>query len=262
MWDETRAGRTGHEAEDHLTEALDRSVRKLQHLNGRECRDTATRSLAWLDVDMLESAMTNGLLWEFAAIDGRDSDILSIRHRALAIIEPRRSLAIVHGDIHLRNILIRDEREPCFIDYAYSGPGHPCFDLVRLESAILFRCFRMTGDEAKIARLPLRVLEGRTSGKSLRSSRVSPVPWVTAWPSECAYVAAGPRWKSCGRTAAVRRTTLPSNSWSPARASACPSCRRASCGGLWLPSIRWSVLVGTARGSGRPTRAQPNRQRP
>ena len=100
------------------------------------------------------------MAWSFSDIDGHARDILAIRHQAVEIIKPRERLATVHGDIHLRNILIRDEREPCFIDYAYSGPGHPCFDLVRLESAILFRCFRMTADETTIARLMVRILEG------------------------------------------------------------------------------------------------------
>ena len=50
-------------------------------------------------------------------------------------------IVTVHGDVQLRNILVRDGREPHFIDYANCGPGHPCYDLVRLESAVLFYCF-------------------------------------------------------------------------------------------------------------------------
>lgn len=61
--------------------------------------------------------------------------------------------ATVHGDVHLRNILLRDDREPFFIDYACSGPGHPCFDLVRLESALMYGCFRMTADEQSLQAL-------------------------------------------------------------------------------------------------------------
>ena len=156
IWDSAAAG----QAEINFAEAIDRAVSKLRILNGRPCRDADTACWAWLGLDNLDSASTNGMAWVFSDIDGRDCDILAIRHRALEIIKPSERLATVHGDMHLRNILIRDEREPCFIDYAYSGPGHPCFDLVRLESAILFRCFRMMADETTIAQLLVRILEG------------------------------------------------------------------------------------------------------
>jgi len=160
MWEEMRSPPVVSRAEENFAEAIDRSVRKLQRLNERVCVDTDTRSAAWLGLETLDAGLANGVGWDFTAIDGRDTDVLSLRHHALSIIEPRRTFATVHGDVHLRNILIRDQREPCFIDYAYSGPGHPCFDLVRLESAILFRCFRMTADESKVARVLLRILEG------------------------------------------------------------------------------------------------------
>ena len=42
----------------------------------------------------------------------------------------------MHGDVHLRNILIRGESEVHLVDYAASGPGHPAVDLVRFELAL------------------------------------------------------------------------------------------------------------------------------
>lgn len=155
IWDAAAAA----QAEGNFAEAIDRAVRKLRILNGRPCRDPDSACWAWLGLDTFDSATTNGMAWAFSDIHGRERDILAIRHRALEIIKPRERLATVHGDMHLRNILIRDEREPCFIDYAYSGPGHPCFDLVRLESAMLFRCFRMMANETTIAQLLVRILE-------------------------------------------------------------------------------------------------------
>ena len=45
--------------------------------------------------------------------------------------------AIVHGDMHLGNVVLRGDRDAHLIDYAGSGPGHPAIDLVRFELAIL-----------------------------------------------------------------------------------------------------------------------------
>jgi hypothetical protein len=42
----------------------------------------------------------------------------------------------VHGDLHLRNVLVRGSQDVHLIDYAASGPGHPAVDLVRLELAL------------------------------------------------------------------------------------------------------------------------------
>jgi hypothetical protein len=50
----------------------------------------------------------------------------------------------------LRNVLLRLDREPLFIDFANSGPGHPAFDLVRLEAALLYAYFRMVESEDKM----------------------------------------------------------------------------------------------------------------
>jgi hypothetical protein len=61
--------------------------------------------------------------------------------------------AVVHGDVHLRNVLVRHDREPLFIDFASSGPGHPAFDLARFESALLFSYFRMVSDEVRVSEL-------------------------------------------------------------------------------------------------------------
>ena len=63
------------------------------------------------------------------------------------------AVAIVHGDVHLRNVLVRDGREPFLIDYALAGPGHPCLDLVRFESALMFHFFRMTESECAVREL-------------------------------------------------------------------------------------------------------------
>jgi hypothetical protein len=43
--------------------------------------------------------------------------------------------------------------EGFLIDYANSGPGHPCCDLVKLESSIYFTKFNQFGPEAELVSL-------------------------------------------------------------------------------------------------------------
>src|SRR5262249_15515227 len=96
--------------------------------------------------------------------EGVVRDVFTFRQRARRMVSRLAKYATVHGDVHLRNVLVRDDRDPHFIDYAYSGPGHPCFDLVRLESAVLFRCFRLTAEERLVARLQRALIEGADEG--------------------------------------------------------------------------------------------------
>lgn len=55
--------------------------------------------------------------------------------------------AVVHGDIHLRNILIRGESDVHLIDFAATGPGHPAVDLVRYELALYLGPVRQFADD-------------------------------------------------------------------------------------------------------------------
>jgi hypothetical protein len=72
----------------------------------------------------------------------------------------------------MKNVLIRGD-EGFLTDYANSGPGHPCSDLVRLESAIYFSRFSPFGGEAElielqrdfsIERLPLETMLNKYPG--------------------------------------------------------------------------------------------------
>jgi hypothetical protein len=63
------------------------------------------------------------------------------------ILEPSYLKATVHGDIHLRNILARDLYDAFLIDYACSGPGHPAYDLARLECCMYFQFLRPVDTE-------------------------------------------------------------------------------------------------------------------
>ena len=78
--------------------------------------------------------------------------------------------AIVHGDLHLRNVLIRGESEVRLIDYEASGPGHPALDLVRFELALYLGPVRQFEDEASSVAFQRAVSIDRAPVEVLRSS--------------------------------------------------------------------------------------------
>lgn len=76
--------------------------------------------------------------------------------------------AVVHGDVHLRNILVRADLDAHLIDYAGSGPGHPAVDLARLELALYLGVARQVDSEEHSIRLQTRLsLEGATAASLL-----------------------------------------------------------------------------------------------
>lgn len=159
LFNELRDGEsTGGPMESDLTALLERAVQKLEALNSRPSHTSPIRSFAWLGLNGLDSSRGRGIDWSIADPSGRPLDVFEIKNWVNRTIAGLVRHATVHGDVHLRNVLVRDNREPHFIDYAYSGPGHPCFDLVRFCTAILFKCFRPTADEGDIASLFQEVL--------------------------------------------------------------------------------------------------------
>lgn len=139
--------------EADLQVTVERAVAKLSNLNRCTPADLSLPSRQWLSLEGLEAMLARGVKWRLPIDSGRTRDALAIGQAALAVTGRFAEKAVVHGDVHLGNLLVRDDREPYFIDYALSGPGHPCFDLVRFESALAFRCMRMTSDEARIAEM-------------------------------------------------------------------------------------------------------------
>lgn len=159
LYDELWTGPRQGPAEGDLGAAIDRAVQKLERLNARCCVGSTVPSLG-VPLDAVDAILQRGITWTIPDCEGVVGDVFAYRRRARRLIGNLARYATVHGDIHLRNILVRDDRDPHFIDYACSGPGHPCFDLVRLESALLFRCFRLTAEECLTARLLRSLLEG------------------------------------------------------------------------------------------------------
>jgi hypothetical protein len=149
-----------------LIALVDRIVQKLLNLNSRPCTNTSHSSLAWMTLEPVDDALIRELKWTFPGVrSGKDP--LELARSAISKLSPHANAAVVHGDLHLRNILVRDEREPFLIDYSYSGPGHPCFDLAWFESAVFFRFFRALGGEERLTSLFLKMLQPTASVESL-----------------------------------------------------------------------------------------------
>lgn len=150
LWWSESLGFTAEDSGTDIQVAIARTIEKLKRLNCEQPGDN-THPNAWVDVNSLNGMDANGVHWDFDPLPNGDNP-RDVVEDAILSIETRLGIATIHGDVHLRNVLVRD-RDPFLIDYANSGPGHPMFDLVRFESAVLFRCFRMTISEERLREL-------------------------------------------------------------------------------------------------------------
>lgn len=142
--------------------ALMRVARTLAELNGNAPPLNWNRqSFVNPPATHLDALEREGFVWGLSDCAKR------ARRAAAERVRRMEESAIVHGDLHLRNILIRGESEVRLIDYEASGPGHPALDLVRFELALYLGPVRQFEDEASsvafqralsIDRAPLDVL--------------------------------------------------------------------------------------------------------
>lgn len=130
-----------------LLRAVDRVSQRLKNLNSYPCSNPQHSSYAYLSGSGLLNFNASGVRWHFPDVEHGTLD--KCIEVAQELLKPAQMLALVHGDPHMENILLRDEGDPWLIDYGYSGPGHPAFDLVRLECALIFRYLRPLGSEAE-----------------------------------------------------------------------------------------------------------------
>ena len=94
---------------------------------------------------LIEEMEGNGFNWGLG-----DARVVARREAAKALNDAGR-LAISHGDTHGRNVLVRGS-QGFLIDYQYSGPGHPCSDLTKLELSVFLTHFRsFTTEEVLVA---------------------------------------------------------------------------------------------------------------
>lgn len=154
-------GPTPSASESQLETLLKRVIRKLIRLNSQPPSASQFASWAWVDLTLLRNLQEANISWRLLPLrDGADPLICC--DDAEKYLKQLEGVSVVHGDLHLRNVLVRNFNDPHLIDYAYAGPGHPCFDLVRLECALLFRALRMTDEEEVVRELMVEVGQGMT----------------------------------------------------------------------------------------------------
>jgi hypothetical protein len=150
--DEAYRGSSSLEAQcDNILTIVTRACRKIAALNKQRCEDHSLPSFAFLQGSSLEKMKERGIQWNLS-LDRGITTAQSIE-AAYDIVEPYRNVATVHGDVHLLNVLARAGIDASLIDYAYSGPGHPAYDLVRLECALYFRFLKPLDSEGSFVRL-------------------------------------------------------------------------------------------------------------
>jgi len=122
------------------------AAKHLADLNKQDCFDKNISCKANPYLQSLKAMEAKGFDWGFT------EEARSVRDRAEQLVAANGRTSICHGDAHTRNILIRGE-QGFLIDYAYSGPGHPCSDLVKLELSVYLTNFFQFGVEADFAAL-------------------------------------------------------------------------------------------------------------
>ncbi|MGE0158734.1 MAG: phosphotransferase [Gemmatimonadales bacterium] len=126
-----------------VSKALSRVAQTLAELN-RQTPPLGINLLSFVNppATHLDALDHEGFVW------GLGECALAARKAAADRVRRMARSAVVHGDIHLRNVLIRGESEVHLIDFAASGPGHPAVDLVRLELALYLGPVRQFEDGA------------------------------------------------------------------------------------------------------------------
>jgi hypothetical protein len=151
---------------DSLLSGFTDAAKRLAALNKQKCVNQSFVSKANPYLKLLKGMEEKGFDWGFA--DG----VIASRDAAEALTAPASQSAVCHGDAHARNVLIRRD-QGLLIDYAYSGPGHPCCDLVKLELSVYFNRFVLFGSESDaielqrdltVARLPISELLSKHKG--------------------------------------------------------------------------------------------------
>ncbi len=164
---------------EDLKHAVGRAIEKLAILNKRPCPETTISNKCWIKIEPLLELKRNNV--EFAIPEGGKSiDIFAVAEAARVQVEKLYGKAQCQGDVHSKNVLVRLDREPLFIDFANSGPGHPAFDLVRLEASLLYTHFRMSEGEDKMVECFYQTF---TTGQTFENIKASHPSLLSSQPS-------------------------------------------------------------------------------
>ena len=168
VWDKQWLQSNPEDAEQDgvfLGRALTRVARALAELNSNAPPANWNRqSFVNPPATHLDALEREGFVW------GLGDAAKRARRAAAERVRRMEKSAIVHGDLHLRNVLVRGESEVHLIDYEASGPGHPALDLVRFELALYLGPVRQFEDEASSVAFQRALSIDRAPLKTLRSS--------------------------------------------------------------------------------------------
>jgi hypothetical protein len=106
-----------------------------------------------------EADRNRGLDWVNSPLSSEIIDNLA--RRALETLRAYSQVAMVHGDAHPGNILLKNSTDPVIVDFAHAGPGHPLFDLARFELG-LWTVLLKKGDRRAAERLVRTLLADDT----------------------------------------------------------------------------------------------------
>jgi hypothetical protein len=156
LWFGEMASPPSLDVKESLIKGVTDAIRRMVLLNKQRCLTTKFSCKANPYIKMLKQMESTGFNWGFG------QSAVEKRNIAEETIRPASEKAVCHGDAHTKNVLIRGE-EGFLIDYANSGPGHPCCDLVRLESSIYFTGFTQFGTDAELIHLQYDISVARLS---------------------------------------------------------------------------------------------------
>ncbi len=151
--------------EIYLSDAVRSAALALESLNSQSPRSGPGPTIDPSSSEgMFQSLENRGLTWDFS------EDVRVCRRKAATRFQMLRHSAIIHGDLHLKNILVRGNEDVHLIDYAASGPGHPATDLVRFELALMLGAARHVISEHTATALQVAFTLDCAGDAELRSS--------------------------------------------------------------------------------------------
>lgn len=137
-----------------ILEGIDRLCARVVELN--RSADAEPPSTGWTGTETITALAEHGIRWTLAGAAGAFDPAEHIP-RAQEILSEDLPTRVLHGDLHAANLLMTDDRTPELIDFASAGSGHPCFDLVRISSAITYEFLRDLSGESELCSFFTRI---------------------------------------------------------------------------------------------------------
>jgi hypothetical protein len=145
---------------------VERAVAAIAQVNREAAGDPDSQ--CWLTAENLERLEELGVKWEISSTEGAFNPA-EVVGRAEEIVNAHGRTHVVHGDMNSSNLVMQDDRMPNLIDFALAGAGHPCFDFVRLSSAVAYEFLRPLLSEEDLRRFFTRVHIDGASKEELRA---------------------------------------------------------------------------------------------